>query len=356
MGMETHVFAWETGDAGEREADYFYPISIRDKEKILDRCRAIGINGICSIGSDLAMHTVNYIADCLDLVGNSMSCTEKTTNKFKMREAFRKNGDPSPWSMKVHSVNEVADIEKPYPIIVKPTDRSGSRGVTKVEIASDLEKAVEDALEQSFDKEVVIEEYISGKEYSVECISWEGEHFFIAVTKKFTTGAPHFIEIAHLEPAGLSYEITEKIKKIVFHALDSLEISFGASHSEIMISDNADISIIEIGARMGGDLIGSDLVSLSTGVDYVEDVIRVALGCKPLVGFTESGTAAVRYIIDDEDIRILERIRAEKPEILIKQEMWNPVSKEILDSSARKGCYIISSGKAEDVLPYLPVG
>ena len=68
MGIETHVFAWAAGDIGEDLADYFYPISIQDKERILETCRALNIDGVCSIASDLAAVTVNYVAMKLSLI------------------------------------------------------------------------------------------------------------------------------------------------------------------------------------------------------------------------------------------------------------------------------------------------
>ena len=89
MGYETHVFAWAADDVGEKAADYFYPISIVEKEQILEKCQAIGICGICSIASDLASVTVNYVANAMRLCGNSMECTMKSNNKYLMRQAFR---------------------------------------------------------------------------------------------------------------------------------------------------------------------------------------------------------------------------------------------------------------------------
>lgn len=106
---------------------------------------------------------------------------------------------------------------------------------------------------------VLIEEFAEGREYSVECISWDGEHHLLAVTKKYTTGAPHFIETAHLEPALLSQDILSRARDITFHALDSLQIKNGASHTELKIADDGSIKLIEVGGRMGGDCIGSDL-------------------------------------------------------------------------------------------------
>lgn len=145
MGLETHVFAWAAGDVGEKSADYFYPISIIEKDEILKKCREIGIDGICSIASDLAAITVNYVASEMGLVGNSKECAEISTNKHLMRMAFEKNGDPSPKSILADSIEDLKGITLEYPVIVKPTDRSGSRGITKLSNAEGLADAIETA-------------------------------------------------------------------------------------------------------------------------------------------------------------------------------------------------------------------
>ena len=199
LGYETHVFAWKANDVGEKVADYFYPISIVEKERILKKCREIGICGICSIASDLAVITVNYVAEELGLNGNSLETTDVSTNKYLMRQIFKKNGDPSPKSMKVDLDTDLDKINIIYPVIVKPTDRSGSRGIFKVEDSRDLADSVKKSVEQSFEKKALIEEFAEGNEYSVEYISYHGEHHFLTLTKKITTGAPNFIEKAHIQ-------------------------------------------------------------------------------------------------------------------------------------------------------------
>ena len=88
MGYETHVFAWKDGSVGERTADVFYPVSIVEKDTILEQCRRICPDAVVSIGSDLAMLTVNYVAKELGLPCNSMECTRISTNKYEMRKAF----------------------------------------------------------------------------------------------------------------------------------------------------------------------------------------------------------------------------------------------------------------------------
>lgn len=341
-GYETHVFAWEKGAVGKAVADYFYPISIVEKEQILEKCKEIGIAGICSIGSDLAVLTVNYIAEKLGLNSNSVYCSRVATNKYEMRNLFRKNGDPIP-KYRLTAEGEVFDIsDMTFPMIVKPTDRAGSRGITKVTAEEQIPDAIKLACENSFEKKALIEEFIEGKEYSIECISYHGKHTLLAITEKITTGAPHFIETGHNEPADISEELRLKIEKIIFHALDSLSITDGASHPEIMIDKNEKITLVEIGSRMGGDCIGSDLVRISTGYDYTKMVLDVALNMQP--DFTRIVTprrAYVRFILSPSDIDECEKMLKNGLELERKFIEGAFDGHIVTDSSNRYGYYIM---------------
>lgn len=354
MGIETHVFAWAADDVGERAADHFYPISIVEKEQILDKCREIGVDGICSIASDLAMVTVNYVAGQLGLTGNSADCTLRSTNKHQMRLAFERNGDPSPRSLLVEGVDDLRNVELRYPVIVKPTDRSGSRGITKLSGPAGLEEAIAYAKEQGFEDKALVEEFAVGQEYSVECLSWQGRHRFLALTHKYTTGAPHFIETGHLQPAPVSAELLGRVKQVVSHALDSLGIRYGASHSELKIDEDGRIMLIEIGGRMGGDFIGSDLVELSTGVDFVKAVIETALGTEPVLTFGAPCAAAVRFVFSQEDAAVLNDIRREHPELLVREDVNATFDHAVTDSSTRFGYYLLQSSDAELLRRYMP--
>lgn len=340
MGYKTHVFAWAANDVGEKEADFFYPISVIEKDQILEKCKEIGICGICSIASDIAVITVNYVAEKLGLTGNSISSIGKSTNKHLMREAFRANDDPSPKSILVDENTVLEDLQLTYPIIVKPTDRSGSRGIYKLESFDGLKDAVKSAMSEGFEKKALIEEYATGQEYSVEHISYEGKHYFLALTHKYTTGAPHFIETGHLEPAPIDEQTRLQVDKIVSHALDSLEIKNGASHAEVKIAKDGAIKIIEIGARMGGDCIGSDLVRYSTGFDFVKMVIDVACGKAPTFEkVCEPIKVESKFIFSEEDIAEYE---LDKKEGRVLQTVdFHPENiGHITDSSNRAGCYI----------------
>ena len=206
LGYETHVFAWQSGDIGEKTADYFYPISIVEKEEILEECKKIKPDAITSIGSDLAVITVNYVANALGLNCNNPEYSLICTNKFEMRKAFEKANIKIPRFEKLKSIDEVT-INK-FPLIVKPTDRSGSRSIALVHSKEELENAILKACESSFEKYAIVEEVIEGKnEYSCESISFKGKHTILAITKKFTTGFPSCIETGHIEPADLPENI-----------------------------------------------------------------------------------------------------------------------------------------------------
>lgn len=342
-GFETHVFAWQDGSIGERTADYFYPISIVEKEAILEECKKIQPAGVISIASDLAALTVNYVSEQLELTGNGMESALLATNKYEMRKAFEQNGDPSPRNYRSDEITDALIEQMKFPLIVKPVDRSGSRGITKVNSKEELEEAIRIAEEYSFDKKAMVEEFVEGEEYSVEYISYRGMHTFLAMTKKFTTGVPHFIETGHMQPAKVDAATLEQVKAIVEHALDTLKIKNGASHSEIKINAEGQIKIIEIGGRMGGDCIGSDLVKISTGYDFVNMVIDVACGMKPVFEkVDEPAIAKISFVFTPEDMLKIEKLKRESPEKIYRISEMEPFDgHKVVDSSSRYG-YIIT--------------
>lgn len=350
LGYETHVFAWQCGDPGEFSADYFYPISITEKEEILSICRKINPVAVCSIASDLAVLTVNYVARHLGLPANSVWCDRVSTNKYEMRKVLKEAGIRTPHFIKIRSAQEAANIDLgmfTFPIIVKPTDRSGSRAITKLASQDGFLEAAQDAMDQSFEHAAIVEDFLEGKEYSCESISFQGKHTMLAVTEKFTTGEPHFIEMGHVEPAMLGEEIKEKVRTEVFRALDALGIRNSASHAEFRIDSGGEIAIIEIGARMGGDCIGSDLVYLSTGNDYMKMVIDVARGLEPHIEEDQHITnAAIRFLMEKGDMAVEKLARKEFGE-MIACDIESVMTQEVVDSSSRYGYFIVTHADGE---------
>ena len=219
LAYETHCFAWEAGAVCKDVADHFHPISVLEKEQILAVCRETGIDGVVTIASDVAVPTVNYVAHKMGLVGNPCEFSSVTTNKYEMRECFRRHGIPSPRFARARPGESIARNLFEFPVIVKPTDRSGSLGVQKVTDYADLACAIERAREVSFSREAIVEEFVPGREVSVEGISWNGQHHILTITDKVTTGAPFFVELEHHQPSSLPPELWSRVRDIVLNEI-----------------------------------------------------------------------------------------------------------------------------------------
>ena len=334
IGYETHVFAWQCGDPGERVADYFYPISIDQKEKIVAKCKEIGVVGVCSITSDFAAPVVSYVSRELGLPCNPEITGEVARNKYKMRCAFKEAGLYTPPFIQLgneYREEDIANIQ--YPVIVKPTDRWSSKGVTRVDKKEDLDLAIKYAVNESFDKHAIVEGFMDGQEYSAECICYNGHRKILAFTQKETTGYPHYIESGHFQPAALNKEEKEKAKRVILKALEALHIVNSAAHAEFRVLSNGEIGIIEIGARMGGDCIGTDLTPISTGTDYIKMVIDVACGNELDFNIVANPSPVrIKFIMTKEDLKELQRLQEKAPETIVRfAEIDEEFDREVVD-------------------------
>lgn len=278
-------------------------ISTIDTEKVLEAARKHKIDGIMTLASDMPMRTVAVVAKELGLVGIDEETALKATNKAVMRESLAQNQVPVPRFYKVNSKDEYLKAIESFSkdCIVKPADNSGSRGVMLINDVGDkesVEQAYEYSKTYSCSGDIVVEEYMTGPEVSVETLSVDGECHVIQITDKLTTGAPNFVEMGHSQPSMLSEEICNRIGEVAIAANHAVGIKNGPSHTEIKVTADGP-KIVEIGARLGGDNITTHLVPLSTGVDMVEACINIALGENPDISIKENRASAIRYIRND---------------------------------------------------------
>lgn len=278
LGYEVIGIAIEKGAVCKKYCDRFYPVSFADKDAVVDVCRKENVDGIISFSLESALPTVVYVAHKLGLVSNSEESIKLTQSKFAQRQALEEAGIPVPKYYLVENEDDLKKVQCRYPVIVKPVDSGGSQGICKVESQGKLVDAYRYAVEYSRTSKAIVEEYVDGREFSVEYISYQGKHFFLQITDKVTSGAPRFVEMQHHQPADIPESVWNRIKEMVEGALTALKIENSASHTEIKWNSNDELFIIETGARMGGDYISSDLVRLSTGYDFVEGSIKLAVG------------------------------------------------------------------------------
>jgi biotin carboxylase len=348
LGIETHCFAWKEGAVCDTYADFFYPISVTEKEAILDVCKQVNIDGVLTIATDLPVTTIAYVATEMNLIGNSVFSASVSTDKFKMRETLQQNNVRIPQYQLVDNFKHISkDFSLPY--IIKPTDRSGSRGIHLISKLEELESAFVNSQRESFSKNILVEQFIVGHEVSVESISYKGEHTILAVTDKQTTGAPYFVELAHHQPSLVDEATYNKIFSTTINSLNALQIENGASHTELKIDADGNVFVIEVGSRMGGDFIGSHLVKLSTGFDFVKAVIDVATNQFYLPDQVKSIKHSGVFFLCKNTEKI-QPYFDKKIDFEVEKKVFNQELKEITNSNDRSGYLIYCADRKIDLL------
>lgn len=292
LGHTVICFAWENGAVCKDIVDTFYPVSIADREEILKICRRERIDGVVSNASDATAEVVSYIATTMGLHGVKYD----SFNALKDKSAVRQLSANIPELSQVKNEILTDDTTVFYPCILKPVTGNSKKGVGLANGPEDIAKAMEYAKKDSVCK-IIMEQYIIGREISVESISYEGRHQVIQITDKDSSGAPHFVELGHHQPTSLSASVVKKIHVIIPKLLESVGIDNGATHVEMKITDTNEVYLIEVNPRGGGDEISNLLVQLSSGIDYLRCMIEVALGVfKEPVRISEPAFAGIYYL------------------------------------------------------------
>lgn len=298
MGLEVAVVDYNPQAVGIAYADKYYNASTMDEDAVLAAAMDYKPDGIMTLATDMPMRGVAKAASALGLHGISYDTAVKATDKFDMIKAFKGHDVPSPWYYTVDSIEALMALERrlSYPCVMKPTDNAGSHGVVLARSFEELLDSFEYSHSCSRHGNVIIEEYISGPEISVEVMVVDGEVNVLQITDKLTTGVPFFVEMGHSQPTRFPADIQKSIRQVAAAACRAVGIDNGPAHVEMKVPARGP-QMIELGARMGGDNITTHLVPLSTGIDMVKATIDVALGNKPDITPTLECGSAIRYFI-----------------------------------------------------------
>lgn len=298
MGLEVAVVDYNPQAVGIAYADKYYNASTMDEDAVLAAAMDYKPDGIMTLATDMPMRGVAKAASALGLHGISYDTAVKATDKFDMIKAFKGHDVPSPWYYTVDSIEALMALERrlSYPCVMKPTDNAGSHGVVLARSFEELLDSFEYSHSCSRHGNVIIEEYISGPEISVEVMVVDGEVNVLQITDKLTTGVPFFVEMGHSQPTRFPADVRKSIMQVAAAACRAVGIDNGPAHVEMKVPARGP-QMIELGARMGGDNITTHLVPLSTGIDMVKATIDVALGNKPDITPTLECGSAIRYFI-----------------------------------------------------------
>jgi biotin carboxylase len=261
-------------------ADRMLPISVRDTEAIVAALGDAGVDGVIAPGTDLSLPALEAIGECYATPWRlGPTATLASTDKGFFRQVLEDLPYPRCRFAQSPDAAELcrAAARMRYPLIVKPADTTGNRGVEAVAARGELRPAIERARAFSYGGEVIVEELVEGVHLGCECFVRDGEPLLVAPSERVHTGPPNFLTTSHLLPARLDAEARATLVEMVGAICEAVKYETGPLNLDLVRDGSGAIHPIEMGARLGGNGL-PDLVRTTYGADLVEAAVRVALG------------------------------------------------------------------------------
>jgi biotin carboxylase len=327
LGLHVVAIDMDPKSPGFTHANESAVVSTRDVPAILDladdlRIRGHAIRGVTTMGSDIPDVIAELCAQ-LGTPGPSRETARIATDKHQMKLRFRERGIPIPWFEQIERFEQLEAIvaERGLPLVLKPIDRSGSRGVFLLEPGCDLAELFARSHEFSRVGRCLVEEYLPGPQISTETILSGG----VGVTPGFADRnyellerfRPQFMENGGWVPSAVGSDERRQVEELVVRASLALGVTDGVTKGDVVMTPDGP-KMIEMAARLSGGDFCESLVPLGTGMNYVDTAIRIAIGERPDLSTlvpTRNRCVANRYFFVDPGtlIRIegLEAIRGE---------------------------------------------
>lgn len=240
------------------------------------------IDGVMCIASDVPL-TVASVAAALGLPGISVESARLATDKFAMKQRFAGDGVPIPWFSAVESANHLKALvaAEGLPLVIKPVDSRGSRGVLRLLPGTDLAWAYETAKGHSPTGRVMLERFLPGPQVSTESLVIDGVSYTPGFSDRnyeyLERYAPHIIENGGQLPSHLDDRTQQAVRDLVQQAALSMGIRNGVVKGDIVVTEGKP-HVIELAARLSGGYFCTHEIPLNTGVDLVGAAIRQTLG------------------------------------------------------------------------------
>ena len=264
-------------------SDEYHNVSIVDKEAVLELARKLQIDGIMSFAVDPGVVTAAYVQEQMGLPGNPYESVCILQNKDRFRNFLTQHGFNVPKAKGFSSITEALSEAYwyPWPVIIKPTDSAGSKGVTRVDRLEDLEPALKVAFEHSLSGRVIVEEFIEkqGCSSDTDCFSIDGELKFVSFSaQRFDESAPNpYTPSAYSWPSTFTKEQEEYLTSEIQRLLTLLGMRTSIYNIETRVGTNGKPYIMEVSPRGGGNRL-AEMIRFATGVDLITNAVRAAVG------------------------------------------------------------------------------
>ena len=331
--LEVYVITCDNvpNNIAHKYADEYHDVSIIDKEAVLLLARQLNIDGIMSFAVDPGVLTAAYVAEKMKLpFAGSYKSVQILQNKDLFRAFLTKHDFNVPASGGYDTLEEaLKEIDKfKFPIIVKPVDSAGSKGVNRVDYLEDIQYAVEEAISLSFSKRFIIEDFIEQKGYSSDsdCFSIDGKLVFTSFSDQmFEKSAENpYTPSAYVWPNSMTEENKAYLKNELQRLFSLLDLQSSIYNIETRVGENGTPYIMEVSPRGGGNRI-SEILKLATSADLIQSAVRVAVGmpCSISNSMTYEGVWAELILYSDKK-GLYKSINIDKvlTPFLIEQDIW----------------------------------
>lgn len=254
------------------EVDVFEVVGGKDFEGTCAVIEKYNIDAIVTSATDKPLVMMARVAEHYQLPCFSMNAAIYATDKYQMKQHFQAGGVPCAKGRLIKTIEEADGLT--YPLIIKPRDNSGSRGVIKCEDYIQLEAAMQEAFQFTHLDSLLVEEFIEGQAYSIEGFHHDGITEVYQFTEKRCTPFPYTAELGHKQPAVLSDKQKDDIREIIHRIGVCLDFHNCPSHTELKINDRG-IFVLETSPRLAGDYNASTLIPLSTGINVEDQLLNV---------------------------------------------------------------------------------
>lgn len=357
-------------------ADEFIVADIKNPEAILSALPGQSYDGIYCHGVELS-ESLAVVAEALGLIGISPQVARTATDKWLRREALARAQIAIPRAVRVRDISQATSLteELSFPMVVKPSDNSGARGVVKVDDPSYLKEALLIAQRYSHSGILVVEEFLSGPQLSVESIVVQGRTKVIGIAnrnyQKNNIFYPYFVEDGVDLPANIPEKMRAQIEEIIQRAAEALGVKVGPFKADLIIAKDEVVGL-EFATRSSGGWFSAGTIPLSTGIDLVSLYLKQCVGLELSESDTQpkrSAPICQRYWIPEKSGRLESVMGIDTAAIMPGVEMLDaffpPIGSMVRKSTNHSERYaqVICSGatvseaarRAESVIKHLEV-
>ncbi len=319
-GFETIVISIPGDYPGLKIADKTYEVDIYDKEKVLEVAQKEQVDGVVTDQLDFPVPTVAYVTEKLGLPSIGYDCALKFTNKYLMRNECTKLNINNPKYNKASILSEAKEkcLDIGFPLIIKPTDSAGSRGISVIRNIKELEDKFEHSIAFSTESCVILEKYIPGKEYVVGGFASNYKFTNLVIAERQLFDIPDiFIPRKALFTSVADNYVEEQILKTNKRLIEGFGLKFGVTHCEYIVEEKTGIIyLVECAARGAAIYISSHLIPLATGIDANSLLLDVAVGNEEEIEIRNIESNVSGYLVFTlpqgfvKDIKGLEKIKS----------------------------------------------